>query len=87
MDQRNADAGDPDVMYRSGRDVWGPQLMTHRADLTAAQIEAYLHALYRTNPDFAYKSCGARAGLPGGAQVSWRPRDATLSGGHWVRAG
>ncbi len=47
-------AEDPDVMYRSGRDVWGPQLMTHRPDVTAAQVEAYLHGLYRTNPDFAY---------------------------------
>jgi len=47
-------AEDPDVMYRSGRDVWGPQLMTHRPDVTAAQVEAYLRALYRTNPDFVY---------------------------------
>src|SRR5947209_7127532 len=44
----------PDVMYRSGRDVWGPQLMTHWPDITAAQVEAYLRALYRTNPDFVY---------------------------------
>ncbi|SRR5712691_1339412 len=47
-------AEDPDVMYRSGRDVWGPQLMTHWPDITAAQVEAYLRALYRTNPDFVY---------------------------------
>jgi hypothetical protein len=45
---------DPDVMYRSGRDVWGPQLMARRSDITGAQIEAYLQALYRTNPDFVY---------------------------------
>ncbi|MBV9582643.1 MAG: alpha/beta fold hydrolase [Chloroflexi bacterium] len=45
---------DPDVMYRSGRDVWGPQLMKGRPDITAPEIEAYLNALYRANPDFVY---------------------------------
>ncbi len=45
---------DPDVMYRSGRDVWAPELMAHRPDITMAQIDAYLHALYRANPDFVY---------------------------------
>src|SRR3569833_1939023 len=45
---------DPDVMYRSGRDVWGPELLAHRPDLTPAQVEAYLNALYRVNPDFVY---------------------------------
>lgn len=45
---------DPDVMYRSGRDVWAPELMARRPDITMAQVEAYLHALYRVNPDFVY---------------------------------
>jgi pimeloyl-ACP methyl ester carboxylesterase len=45
---------DPDVMYRSGRDVWAPELMSHRPEITIEQVEAYLHALYRTNPDFVY---------------------------------
>lgn len=45
---------DPDVMYRSGRDVWAPQLRSHRPEITSAQVEAYLHALYRVNPDFVY---------------------------------
>jgi len=45
---------DPDVMYRSGRDVWGPELMSRRPELSKAQIEAYLQALYRVNPDFVY---------------------------------
>jgi pimeloyl-ACP methyl ester carboxylesterase len=45
---------DPDVMYRSGRDVWGPELLGHRSDLSAEQVEQYLNALYRTNPDFVY---------------------------------
>jgi pimeloyl-ACP methyl ester carboxylesterase len=45
---------DPDVMYRSGRDVWGPQLMARRPDITPEQIGAYVDALYRRNPDFVY---------------------------------
>jgi pimeloyl-ACP methyl ester carboxylesterase len=45
---------DPDVMYRSGQNTWGPELMTNRPEITTAQIEAYLHALYRVNPDFVY---------------------------------
>lgn len=45
---------DPDVMYRSGRDVWAPELLARRPDLTMATIEAYLHNLYRLQPDFVY---------------------------------
>ena len=45
---------DPDVMYRSGRDVWAPELLARRPDLNMAQIEAYLHNLYRAQPDFVY---------------------------------
>jgi pimeloyl-ACP methyl ester carboxylesterase len=45
---------DPDVMYRSGRDVWAPELMKQRPDVTMATIEAYLHKLYRVRPDFVY---------------------------------
>src|SRR5579859_4719141 len=45
---------DPDVMYRSGQSVWGPHLLSQRTDLTAAQVDAYLDALYRTRPDFVY---------------------------------
>ncbi|HLJ04909.1 MAG TPA: alpha/beta hydrolase [Acetobacteraceae bacterium] len=45
---------DPDVMYRSGRDVWAPELLQRRSDLTMATIEAYLHALYRERADFVY---------------------------------
>ena len=44
----------PDVMYNSGRDVWAPELLAKRPDLTMAPIEAYLHNLYRLNPDFVY---------------------------------
>jgi pimeloyl-ACP methyl ester carboxylesterase len=44
----------PDVMYDSGRDVWAPELLANRPDLTPATLEAYLDALYRRNPDFVY---------------------------------
>ena len=44
----------PDVMYRSGRDVWAPELLAQRPELNQEEIETYLHNLYRTNPDFLY---------------------------------
>ena len=45
---------DPDVMYRSGRDGWAPELLAGRPDLTQGAIDSYLHNLYRANPDFLY---------------------------------
>ena len=45
---------DPDVMYRSGRDGWAPELIAGRPDLTQGAIDSYLHNLYRANPDFLY---------------------------------
>lgn len=45
---------DPDVMYRSGREGWGPELLAGRPDLNQDAIEPYLHNLYRANPDFLY---------------------------------
>lgn len=45
---------DPDVMYRSGRDVWAPDLLARRPDLDRDMIDKYLHQLYRVNPDFLY---------------------------------
>jgi len=45
---------DPDVMYRSGRDIWAPELLPGRPDLTQDAIDTYLHNLYRVNPDFLY---------------------------------
>jgi pimeloyl-ACP methyl ester carboxylesterase len=44
----------PDVMYNSGRDVWAPELMARRPDVTMATVEAYLHNLYRARADFVY---------------------------------
>jgi hypothetical protein len=41
-------------MYNSGRDVWAPELLARRPDVTMATIEAYLHNLYRARSDFVY---------------------------------
>ncbi|MCB1739309.1 MAG: alpha/beta fold hydrolase [Gammaproteobacteria bacterium] len=45
---------DPDVMHRSGKNVWAPELLSQRPDLNEAMIDQYLHNLYRANPDFLY---------------------------------
>ena len=45
---------DPDVMYRSGEEVWAPELLAGRSDLSEASVGQYLHNLYRVNPDFLY---------------------------------
>jgi pimeloyl-ACP methyl ester carboxylesterase len=44
----------PDSMYNSGRDIWAPELRARRTDVTMKICEAYLHNLYRVQPDFAY---------------------------------
>ena len=44
----------PDIMHNSGRDVWAPELLARRPDLNMAQVEKYLHDLYRVRPDFLY---------------------------------
>jgi pimeloyl-ACP methyl ester carboxylesterase len=44
----------PDFMYNSGRDVWAKELRERRPDVLMATIEAYLHSLYRVQPDFVY---------------------------------
>ena len=45
---------DPDVMYRSGEEIWAPELLPNRSDLSQDQVDQYLHNLYRVNPDFLY---------------------------------
>jgi pimeloyl-ACP methyl ester carboxylesterase len=45
---------DPDVMHRSGKDVWAPELLAGRPDLNMAMVDKYLHDLYRVDPDFLY---------------------------------
>jgi pimeloyl-ACP methyl ester carboxylesterase len=44
----------PDVMYTSGHDTWGPALCARRPDVTMGTVKAYLHNLYRTPGDFVY---------------------------------
>ena len=44
----------PDAMYDSGRDIWGPELCARRTDVTMETVEAYLHNLYRVQPNFVY---------------------------------
>ena len=44
----------PDAMYDAGRDSWGPDLCSHRTDVTMETVEGYLHNLYRLQPDFMY---------------------------------
>jgi len=49
-----APTGEPDVMYNSGRDTWAPEFRARRPDVTMETVEAYLHNLYRVQPDFVY---------------------------------
>src|SRR5690348_5883674 len=44
----------PDVMYNSGRDTWAPEFRARRPDVTMETVEAYLHNLYRVQPDFVH---------------------------------
>lgn len=44
----------PDAMYNSGRDLWAPEVCAKRSDVTMEACEAYLHSLYRTQPNFVY---------------------------------
>ena len=44
----------PDHMYNGGRDNWAPALLAQQPDLTMQDIEAYLHNLFRVQPDFVY---------------------------------
>ena len=45
---------DPDVMYRNSLENWARELLPRRPDLKMAQVEKYLHDLYRVRPDFLY---------------------------------
>lgn len=45
---------DPDVMYVLSRDGWASELRAQRPDITQETIDAYLHNLYRVQPDFVY---------------------------------
>jgi pimeloyl-ACP methyl ester carboxylesterase len=44
----------PDHMYNGGRTNWAPALLARRPDVIMETIEAYLHNLFRVQPDFVY---------------------------------
>lgn len=44
----------PDYMYNSGHDIWAPEFLARRPDVSMETIEEYLHNLYRVQPDFVY---------------------------------
>jgi len=44
----------PNVMYDSGHENWGPAMCERRPDVTMKTVEAYLHNLYRSPGDSVY---------------------------------
>src|SRR5262245_37000219 len=44
----------PDVMYKSGREVWAPEFRKKQPNVSMETIDKYLHNLYRVRPDFVY---------------------------------
>jgi pimeloyl-ACP methyl ester carboxylesterase len=44
----------PDHMYNGGIENWAPALLAQQPDLTQKDIEAYLHNMFRVQPDFVY---------------------------------
>ena len=44
----------PTLSYDNNMKGWGPELCARRPDITMAQVEQYLHNLYRVQPDFLY---------------------------------
>ena len=44
----------PDVMYNSGWDGWAAEFQSRRPEVPRETIAAYLHNLYRAQPDFVY---------------------------------
>jgi hypothetical protein len=41
-------------MYNGGINNWAPELLARRPDLNMETMEAYLHTLFRVQPDFVY---------------------------------
>ena len=44
----------PDVMYDTGHNSWGPTLIAKRPELNMDMVDAYLHSLYRARPELVY---------------------------------
>jgi pimeloyl-ACP methyl ester carboxylesterase len=44
----------PDLFYNNNITGWGPELCARRPDVTMAMVDAFLHKMYRANPDFVF---------------------------------
>lgn len=44
----------PTLSYDTNMAGWGPALCARRPDIDMGQVQAFLAAMYRTNPDFVY---------------------------------
>jgi pimeloyl-ACP methyl ester carboxylesterase len=44
----------PTLMFDTNMQGWGPDYVTRHADVTMAQVEAFLTKMYKANPDFVW---------------------------------
>jgi pimeloyl-ACP methyl ester carboxylesterase len=44
----------PDLFYTNNITAWGPPLCARRPEITMPMVDAFLTAMYRTNPDFVF---------------------------------
>jgi pimeloyl-ACP methyl ester carboxylesterase len=44
----------PDIFYTNNITAWGPPLCERRPDVTMSMVDAFLNAMYRSNPDFVF---------------------------------
>src|SRR5437764_5215485 len=44
----------PDLFYNNNITGWGPALCARRPDVTMEMVDAFLNAMYRSNPDFVF---------------------------------
>jgi pimeloyl-ACP methyl ester carboxylesterase len=44
----------PNVMFDSGMNGWGPELVKRRPEITIEMVERFLTKMYRSNPDFVF---------------------------------
>src|ERR1700720_507742 len=45
-----------DLFYENNMKGWGPELVKRRPDISMEQVEKFLTRMYRTNPDFVFRS-------------------------------
>jgi pimeloyl-ACP methyl ester carboxylesterase len=48
------DPANPDYFYQGNMSRWGAELVARRPDITTAMVEAFLDAMWRTDPDFVF---------------------------------